>query len=201
MFVIYFTNMVCEFFHEQFVNLFTKTERQTMKPQVITLPRIAAIPSSHTMLALGLAAASAATPLVVGQSQVLTGTLVNCLLILAALNLRSWRQILPVIVLPSAALLLSGGAALGMMLLLPVIWSANALLVNFFRTQGSYSSALMAGAAMKTVLILGATAVLVAAGMLPLVFLEFIAPLQFLTAILGGLAALPANAAIRRFLM
>ena len=71
-------------------------------------------------------------PFILGHEQLLVGSVVNCALVLAALNLRGAR-LLPVILLPSVGALLAGMVfgplSASLVYMLPFIWLGNAILV------------------------------------------------------------------------
>jgi len=146
---------------------------------------------------LAYSVASFVIPMVLKQPQVLVGSFVNMMLILAALNLRG-KKLLPVIILPSLGVLaggyLFGGLATSLVYLLPFIWIGNAILVlavkhfklhekkNFFLTLGI-------GAAAKAGFLFGITFLLVSLSVVPAAFLTAMGALQLVTAITGGALA------------
>jgi len=148
-----------------------------------------------------LAALAIALPLVLQHPQLLVGSVVNFALIVAGTNVRSWTKLLPLIVLPAVAAVAGGmlfgeSVFVGLLFLMPVIWSGNAALVFFFKRlhvvgNWGFAATLLAAGASKTVLIGAGTALLVLAGLLPMELLIAMVPLQLLTVMLGGLAAWP----------
>ena len=66
-------------------------------------------------------------------TQIITGSIVNTLLILSALNLKGWKQIIPVVTMPSISTVLSGyvfkSASPFMCYMIPFIWIGNFALI------------------------------------------------------------------------
>lgn len=136
-------------------------------------------------------------PFVFKQPQLLVGTVVNSMLILAALNLKG-KNILPMIMLPSIAAAaggyLFGGLTVYMVYLVPFIWLGNTILVlsfkhfrlqqnrNFFLTLGIGSLA-------KAGFLFGITFLLVSLAIVPALFLTAMGILQLITALSGGVLA------------
>ena len=160
---------------------------------------------TETLEFAALAILAFALPLLLSHPQALVGTAVNAALILGALHLRSWGRLLPLIVLPSAGAIAGGmlfgpEVSLGLVLFAPIIWAGNAALVAVLRgmDRRNYPAALLTAAAAKTVLIGGGALALVSAGLLPSTFAGIISPLQFATALAGGLIAWPLAILINR---
>lgn len=136
--------------------------------------------------------------------QLLAGSVVNFALFAVAMRARRAAWTLPVILLPSMALVaaaaLTGSPLAGVLALLPVIWVANGALVALVRIfgRGGASSGEGAGptpllvvsaAAGKTLVITAGAIALAAAGLVPAVVVGVVAPLQLATAVIGGAAA------------
>ena len=70
-------------------------------------------------------------------TQLITGSIVNTLLILSALNLKGWKQIIPVVTMPSISTILSGyvfkSASPFMCYMIPFIWIGNFALIYAFK--------------------------------------------------------------------
>ncbi|MDK2972766.1 MAG: hypothetical protein PWP23_2521 [Candidatus Sumerlaeota bacterium] len=135
-------------------------------------------------------------PLLLRHPQAVVGTAVNGALALAAWRSRSWLGTLPLVLLPAVAAV--GGGALfgtpvsaGLVLLVPGIWAGNALFVALLRRMESRPLGLAMAATLKTAVIGLWIAGLVVGGLLPVAFLLVVAPMQLLTAAMGGLLALP----------
>jgi len=167
-------------------------------------------------------------PFLLGHEQLLVGSVVNCALVLAALNLKGAR-LLPVIILPSIgaylAGLLFGVASPALLYTIPFIWMGNALLVlcikylalagkktNSMAVLGIGATAKLGiGATAKnmTALGIGATAkaaflflsafALLTFGAVPAAFLAAMGIFQLATALLGGSAALALQMGKKRF--
>ena len=136
-------------------------------------------------------------PLLVSHPQMLTGTLVNAFLIMAALHFKGWKAA-PIVILPSVAAVLSGVLfgpfTIFIVYMMPVIWIGNLVLVYLFKylhmmKNMNYWAALGGSALAKSALLFGAAFVLVNLSMLPAVFLTAMGVLQLGTAIAGGIVA------------
>lgn len=75
--------------------------------------------------------------IVVTNSQLIIGSIVNTALIIAALNLKGWGKILGVVTMPSIATILSGyvfkTASVYMVYMIPAIWLGNMALVFCYK--------------------------------------------------------------------
>ena len=136
-------------------------------------------------------------PFLLGQPQILVGTLVNAALVLAALNLRGAR-VLPVILLPSlgvlAAGLIFGPLTPFLLYMIPFIWIGNSVLVVAFKElrlakKMKYWKVLLAGAAAKASFLFASAVALFSLGLVPVPLLTAMGVLQLQTALLGGLLA------------
>lgn len=143
------------------------------------------------------AAIALATPILLGHNQILTGTIVNSMLFLAALNLKTYK-ILPIIILPSIAAvsmgLLFGGFTPYLAWMVLPIWAGNFLLVYVIKTlqlhlkKNKWMSAIVASFMKATFLFLVAAILVMTAGM-PAVFLTAMGGMQLVTAMLGAFVA------------
>lgn len=135
-------------------------------------------------------------PFLVSGPQWLTGTLVNCLLVLAGLAL-SRRALALTVILPSLGAL-AHGALFGpftpfLVFFLPVIWMGNALFVSsqcFLARFLSAPQSVLAGALLKTALLYGVALLYVNLHWVPPPFLVAMGAIQFVTALAGGWMAL-----------
>jgi len=137
-------------------------------------------------------------PFFIGHPQQVVGVAVNAALVLAALNLKSVK-VLPVIILPSLAVL-SRGVIFGpftyfLVLMIPFIWLGNTILVYAFKRfavdqKKNKVLALVIGAAAKTAFLFSAAFVLFKIGALPAIFLTTMGLFQLYTALAGGALAL-----------
>ena len=137
-------------------------------------------------------------PFTIGHPQELVGVIVNATLILGALELRSLRQITPILFAPSIGVL-ARGLIFGpftplLVIMLPFIWIGNALLVwgihefnkkreiNYGITLGAFSLA-------KSGFLFSAAFILVSLAILPPPFLTAMGITQLITAVAGGILA------------
>lgn len=149
-----------------------------------------------TQGALVLPVVAFAIPFFVSGPQWLTGTAVNCLLILAAARLPK-RFVWPVIILPSVGAL-AHGALFGpftsfLLFFVPFIWAGNWLFTaSFRRLEQSIpaSLAIAAGALMKAAFLALSAFVFFKANLVPELFLTSMSLIQFFTALAGGILAL-----------
>lgn len=141
------------------------------------------------------------------HEQLFVGTAVNAALILAALNIRGIR-LLPIIVLPSLALLI-GGVAFGtdtslLVRMMPFIWLGNAALVYcikefYLEKKKSKWVSLGIGATAKAGFLFASAFALFSFGLLPALFLASMGIYQFITAITGGIVAFGIQEAKKKF--
>ncbi len=137
-------------------------------------------------------------PFLLGDQQLLVGSVVNCALVLAALNLKG-RKMLPIILLPSigayAAGLIFGVASSALLLMIPFIWVGNSILVvsmkklNLSMHKNRVLS-LLVGAGIKAGFLFAIAFTLFSFGLLPAIFLTAMGVFQLATAIIGGSSAL-----------
>lgn len=162
----------------------------------------------ESMEYLVLAAIAFSVPLLLGHEQLLVGTVVNSMLIVAAINTRGWKKILLLVTLPSISVLLSGmifgPQSAALLYLIPFIWIGNASLVFLFRAlfvakKKNYFLTLLAGAGIKALFLFSIAFALVYFSVIPVVFLAAMGALQLLTAIAGGVLAYPVNLAYKKF--
>lgn len=141
--------------------------------------------------------AAFAIPLLFPHPQLLTGTLVNAFLIMAAMHFRGWK-VLPLVILPSAAALLNGVLfgpfTIFIVYMMPIIWIGNFILVYLFKKlhiaqNMNYWATLGISAIAKAALLFGAAFLFVNIGVLPAIFLTAMGILQLGTAIAGGIVA------------
>lgn len=155
-----------------------------------------------------LAAMAFAVPILFAHSQVLAGPVVNLLLIWAAVNTRGWKKLLALITLPSVSALIAGAMfgslTISLLYLLPFIWIGNALIVFVFkalfvRAKKNFLLALAIAAPLKAGFLFAAAFLLYSTVALPAIFLTAMGIMQLATAIAGGLLALPATFAYKKF--
>ena len=145
-------------------------------------------------------------PFLLGHEQLLVGAVVNCALVLAALNLKGAR-LLPVIILPSIgaylAGLIFGVASTALLYMIPFIWAGNAMLVLCIKylmldKKTNRAAALGIGATAKAVFLFLSAFALLSFAMVPAAFLTAMGIFQLATALLGGAAALGIQMAKKR---
>ena len=118
----------------------------------------------------------ATNSLVVTNSQIIIGSIVNTALIMAALNLKGWKKILGVVTMPSIATILGGyvfkTASIYMVYMIPAIWLGNFALVYSYKLimlvkEKNYFLAGIAGIIVKIAVIFGCFSILKALGIFP----------------------------------
>ena len=147
-------------------------------------------------------------PFILGHEQLLVGSVVNCALVLAALNLRGWK-LLPIIILPSVGVffagLVFGSLTSSLIYMIPFVWIGNAVLVLSIKElalnrKNNRFASLGFGAAAKTVFLFGSALALLYFGLVPAAFLAAFGALQLYTAIIGGTGALAIQEIKRRIM-
>ena len=151
---------------------------------------------TSTQGALLLPVVAFAIPFLVSGPQWLTGTAVNCLLLLAAARLP--RQFVwPVIILPSLGAV-AHGALFGpftsfLVFFVPFIWAGNSLFTaSFLLLKPSVPApiAMASGALIKATFLALSALLFLRLDLVPALFLQSMSLLQFFTALAGGLLAL-----------
>ncbi len=152
------------------------------------------------------AVAAFSIPFIFGSQQLLVGSVVNCALVLAALNIRG-RKLLPVLLLPSvgayAAGMIFGSASMALLTMIPFIWLGNALLVLAIKQltlsmKRNRVLALVAGSGFKAGFLFVIAFSLFGLGLVPAAFLTAMGVIQLATALMGGAAALLLQEAKKR---
>ena len=147
-------------------------------------------------------------PFTLGHPQQVVGIIVNAALVFAALNLKGYKLI-PVIVMPSIAVLLRGlifgPYTIYLVFMIPFIWIGNAVLVLWMKKfayglKKNKVMSLAVGIAVKVVFLFGAAYLLVSLGVVPAIFLTTMGMLQLITAVIGGGAALGINELRKKWL-
>lgn len=117
-----------------------------------------------------------ATSVITQNSQLIVGSVVNTALILTAVNLKGWKNILGVVTMPSIATILGGyvfkSASPLMVYMIPAIWVGNFVLVYAFKAimiskEKNYFLAGIAGVITKVAVIAAGFFVLKAFGVFP----------------------------------
>lgn len=136
-------------------------------------------------------------PFMLGNSQLITGIIVNAALVLAAMNIRN-EKLLPVIMLPSLAVLsrglIFGPLTMYLIYLIPFIWLGNFVLVYlvkklFLGTNASRWLTLGIGSAAKAALIFAGAFALFRFSLIPQALLIPMSLIQLATAVGGGIIA------------
>ena len=141
-------------------------------------------------------------PFAISGPQLLTGSVVNFLLIMYAQRAFSKRT-LAIVVLPSIGALLNnvilGTATISLFYFLPFIWLANYFYIMGFRRLAATNrgAGLVGGVFAKCALLFGVAYLLVALHIVPSVFLTAMGVFQLITAVLGGGVALVVNPFIK----
>jgi len=140
-------------------------------------------------------------PLLLQNPQFLVGSFVNMLLVASAFKL-DFKNILPVIILPSIGVVL-GGALFGnftpaLLLMVPFIWIGNSILVLSIKylkiaKKMNFALALLGGSCAKAGFLFACAFLLNSIGAVPAMFLSAMGIIQLVTAIIGGSAAFGVN--------
>lgn len=157
---------------------------------VLTLPR-----SIRILLYSALVFGSFAIPFIISQNQLVTGTLVNAVLIGSVLLFPN-RLILPIIIFPSLGVL-SRGIIFGpltpfLVYFIPIIWAGNLALVLFFKIcnqKFGFWSSLGLSAVAKYLLLYTFANLFFRFQLVPKLFVQTMGILQLITAISGGVLA------------
>lgn len=175
--------------------------------KVLTLKRELAISKSELIAGVVLYAAAFLVPFLIGQPQLLVGSVVNATLVFGAIRLKSYYKLLPLIVLPSFAVL-SRGLIFGpytilLVYTIPFIWVANSLLVlsiQFLTKHTKLDKIIAVGssAVIKFLFLYACAIILVNFSILPKPFLVSFGIFQLYTALIGGGIALAFTKLIKK---
>lgn len=155
-----------------------------------------------TFLAQCIRAIFGAQSIITANSQIIVGSVVNAALIMAAINLKGWKEIVGVVTMPSISTIL-GGYVLGtasvyMVYMIPAIWLGNFVLVYSYKLwmlqkEKNYFLAGILGIVIKVAIIFGCFEVLNAFQVFPSKLVENLQTAmgmtQFITAGIGTLIA------------
>ncbi len=142
-----------------------------------------------------------------GHPQWLVGSIVNAVLVLAALNLKK-TAILPIILLPSLAVLaqglIFGSFTFLLIYLIPAVWIWNFLLVwgmKYFHLHKGLNKwlSLWISGVLKVAMLFVFAWILVSMWVLPELFLTTMWAFQLYTVLAGGIAAIGLNYGIRKW--
>ncbi|MFP4510770.1 MAG: hypothetical protein ACLFNQ_11635 [Spirochaetaceae bacterium] len=148
---------------------------------------------SRTLEMLGIASIAFLVPFLLGGPQILVGTVVNGALIYAALRGR-WTQALPVVMLPSIAVLsrgvIFGGLTPFLLVLMPYIWISNVILVSGIRfcSRGRCPAAvaIIASCVVKVAFLYASALLLARSGLIPGAMVNSMGTMQLVTALAGA---------------
>ncbi len=159
-----------------------------------------------------LALIAVLVPLLLQHPQLLVGSAVNFVLIMAAINVKGWSKLISLIVLPSAAALLGtvlfGPFKVFLLYMLPFIWLGNAALIFTFKAlyaekKAGFAVTLPAAALLKAGVIFAFAMLLIKLTIIPpaaaAIFASGMGIVQLQTALLGGAAAFGADYLYKRF--
>lgn len=122
-----------------------------------------------TFLAKLIGSVFGAQSIVAQNSQIIVGSIVNTALIVSAMNLKGWKNIIGVITMPSISTILSGyvfkSASTYMVYMIPAIWLGNFALVYAYKflmlgKNKNYFLAGIMGIVVKVAIIAGCFAIL-----------------------------------------
>ncbi len=153
---------------------------------------------TRTLEMLGIASVAFLVPFLLGGPQLLVGTVVNGTLIYAALRGR-WTRVLPIVLLPSVAVLsrgvIFGGLTPFLVVLMPGIWIGNVILVSGIQLCSCRRCpaivAVIAACAFKVAFLYLSASLLAHSGLIPEAMVHAMGTMQLITALAGaGLVAL-----------
>lgn len=137
------------------------------------------------------------------NSQLIVGSIVNCALVVSAINLKGWKKILFVVTMPSVSTIASGyifgPLSMPMIYMIPAIWVGNFALILAFKflmlnKKQNYFLAGLVGIIVKVAIIFGYFSVLNAFGVFPAkavaTLQKSMSLIQLITATVGTILAL-----------
>lgn len=147
------------------------------------------------LLFFGIALLAYLVPFSLKGPQLLTGSLINALLIISAQKF-SFKNTLWILPLPSLAVLsrglIFGPLTIYLVYMLPLIWLGNLILIfsfNYFFKSSNYFLRLIVGAFLKSGLLFLGANLFFRLKLLPAMFLKTMGATQLATALIGGLLA------------
>ncbi len=102
---------------------------------------------------------------IVANSQIIVGSIVNTALIMSAINIKGWKKIIAIVTMPSISTILSGyifgTASVYMVYMIPAIWLGNFALIYTYKLimlnkNKNYFLAGIVGIILKVLIIFGA---------------------------------------------
>lgn len=151
-----------------------------------------ALRKSMSIFALTVYSLSLVIPLVFSSPQLITGTVINCLLFLSATRL-SKKELFPLIVLPSLGAIahgvLFGPQTVFLYYFLPFIWIGNYVLLSTFIALRSkpYAIRVLCSSIAKYLILQLFAQLYFHSKIVPSVFVASMGYIQLMTALLGGL--------------
>lgn len=137
------------------------------------------------------------------NSQLIVGSIVNCALVVSAINLKGWKKILFVVTMPSVSTIASGyifgPLSMPMIYMIPAIWAGNFTLILAFKylmlnKKQNYFLAGLVGIIVKVAIIFGYFSVLNAFGVFSAkavaTLQKSMSLIQLITATVGTILAL-----------
>jgi hypothetical protein len=141
-------------------------------------------------------------PFFIGHPQWFVGVVVNTSLVLAGLNIKNYK-VLPVIILPSLAVLsrglIFGPFTIFLLYIIPFIWFGNALILLSFKIFTNKFLATFVGSFSKFLFLFVAAFVLINLNILPQIFIVSMGVMQLYTALVGSCIALGVHSLKKSF--
>ena len=154
----------------------------------IYLKRINLILTNRYFHLLSLYSLSFLIPLIVSGPQILTGTLVNLLLILGISQFKL-KEVFPILIFPSISAFLNqvlfGTVTFYLIYLIPFIVLSNLILVITYHKGKNGVMSIFLSSFLKGVFLFSVIFLLTKLFSFPKIFLTSMVPIQFLTALLG----------------
>jgi hypothetical protein len=142
-------------------------------------------------------------PFLISGPQMLTGTLVNCLLILGT-RFVDKKNLLIISVLPSIAAVLNGLVfgkfTIFLVYFLPFIWVGNFAMIKFIlylKEKSPLSLSIVFSVILKTIILYAAALIYFKFNLVPKIFLTAMGVFQLATGIMGGFVFLGMNKIIK----
>ncbi|KLU62400.1 hypothetical protein CEB3_c12610 [Peptococcaceae bacterium CEB3] len=149
-------------------------------------------------------------PLWLQHPQLLVGSMVNFVLIMAAVTMKGWGEVASLVILPSLAALLGtylfGPFQPFLLYMIPFIWIGNAILVfvfkySYVKKKVYFMATLLIAALLKAGFLFAMAMVLINLAVIPAaaahVFALGMGLVQFETALLGGCLGVVVNGALK----
>jgi len=129
-------------------------------------------------------------PFLLGGPQLLVGSIVNLLLIMMAVRFKNYYAIIPMLMLPSLAVVLRGFVfwpfTIFLVYMMPAIWIGNFILIYTIQHIKTQRLSILVGWILKTTFLFVIAYILIKLWILPAVFLKLMWLLQLYTTLLAG---------------